>query len=57
MTRPSTIRNVVVLPAPLGPRNPVTVPAATVNDRSSTARRLPNDFDRWLDADHVPGLY
>ncbi len=43
--RPSSIRNVVLLPAPFGPRNPVTRPAATVNDRSSTActepKRLP----------------
>ena len=27
VTRPSSIRSVVVLPAPLGPRNPVTRPA------------------------------
>ena len=32
---------VVDLPAPLGPRNPVTVPGRTVNDRSSTAVVLP----------------
>ena len=37
-TRLSTIRSVVVLPAPFGPRNPVTRPGLTVNDRSSTAR-------------------
>src|SRR4051794_30003281 len=37
-TRFSTIRSVVVLPAPFGPRNPVTRPGSTVNDRSSTAR-------------------
>ena len=30
VTRPSSIRSVVVLPAPLGPRNPVTVPGSTV---------------------------
>src|ERR1700758_3698902 len=37
-TRPSSIRNVVVFPAPFGPRNPVTRPGSTVNDKSSTAR-------------------
>ena len=36
-TSPSNIRSVVVLPAPLGPRNPVTRPAATSKLRSSTA--------------------
>ena len=36
-TSPSSARRVVVLPAPLGPRNPVTVPASTEKDRSSTA--------------------
>ena len=30
-------RIVVDLPAPFGPRNPVTIPGWTVNDRSSTA--------------------
>src|SRR6476660_2247317 len=38
VTRLSSIRRVVVLPAPFGPRKPVTRPASTVNDRSSTAR-------------------
>ena len=28
---------VVVLPAPFGPRKPVTVPGSTLNDRSLTA--------------------
>src|SRR2546429_6516456 len=36
--RPSNIRMVVVLPAPLGPRNPKTVPAETVRFKVSTAR-------------------
>src|SRR5689334_19277277 len=40
LTRLSTILSVVVLPAPFGPRNPVTRPGSTVNDRSSTARTL-----------------
>src|SRR5579872_6070850 len=34
----------VVLPAPLGPRNPVIVPRSSANDRSSTARTSPNRF-------------
>src|SRR3954469_24916645 len=34
--RPRIIFMVVDLPAPLGPRNPVTCPGVTVNDRSST---------------------
>ena len=33
LSRPRIIRIVVDLPAPLGPRNPVTVPGCTVNDR------------------------
>src|SRR5262245_14238721 len=37
-TRLSNIRRVVVFPAPLGPRNPVTLPGLASNDRSSTAR-------------------
>src|ERR1700691_3695029 len=40
-TRPSSMRSVVVLPDPLGPRKPVTRPGSTVNDRSSTARTGP----------------
>ncbi len=47
-TRPRSIRRVVVLPAPLGPRNPVTRPGRTVKLRSSTARTWPNVFVRWL---------
>ena len=35
--RPVSARKVVVLPAPLGPRNPVTVPCWQVNVTSSTA--------------------
>ena len=30
-------RMVVLLPEPLGPRNPVTTPGSTVNDKLSTA--------------------
>src|SRR5690349_7541959 len=40
------MRSVVVLPAPLGPRKPVTRPGTTLNDRSSTARTVPNDLER-----------
>jgi hypothetical protein len=38
---PRIIRMVVVLPAPFGPRKPVTRPGRTVNDRSSTASLSP----------------
>src|SRR3954451_23456372 len=40
-TRPVIIRIVVVLPAPLGPRKPVTVPGSRVNETSSTTVRPP----------------
>jgi hypothetical protein len=36
-SRPRIIRMVVVLPAPFGPRKPVTRPGLMENDRSSTA--------------------
>ena len=36
--RPTSMRNVVVLPAPLGPRRPQTCPRSTWKPRSSTAR-------------------
>src|SRR2546425_11719873 len=35
--RPSNMRRVVVLPAPLGPRNPKTSPRCTSRSRASTA--------------------
>ena len=38
---PKIIRIVVVLPAPFGPRKPVTRPGRTVNDRRSTAALSP----------------
>src|ERR1700679_2257079 len=41
---PSSIRSVVVLPAPFGPRKPVIVPGASANERSSTATTLPKRF-------------
>src|SRR4029450_11091321 len=40
-TRPSSMRSVVVLPAPLGPRNPVTVPCATSKLRLSNPPTTP----------------
>src|SRR5829696_5876952 len=40
-TRPVIIRIVVVLPAPFGPRKPVTVPGSSVNETSSTTVRSP----------------
>ena len=44
-TSPSRMRRVVVLPEPLGPRKPVTRPAATSKVRSSTARTGPKCLD------------
>ena len=38
---PVMIRIVVVLPAPFGPRNPTTCPAATSKEALSTASVLP----------------
>ena len=40
-TRPVIIRIVVVLPAPFGPRKPVTVPGSSSNETSSTTVRSP----------------
>src|SRR5215211_7866755 len=40
--RPTSIRIVVVLPAPLGPRKPVTVPGSQRNVRSETMVRPPS---------------
>src|SRR5437588_438748 len=45
---PTIIRIVVDFPAPLGPRNPVTIPGRTVNDRSCTATLSPYRFVRPL---------
>src|SRR5918993_676310 len=43
-TRPSTMRNVVLLPAPFGPRKPVTCPGRTSKLRSCTAVTAPKRF-------------
>ncbi len=40
-TRPSSIRRVVVLPAPFGPRKPNTWPASTVSSSWFTAALAP----------------
>ncbi len=42
VTSPSSMRRDVVLPAPFGPRKPVTTPGSTVKLRSSTACTSPN---------------
>ncbi len=41
VTSPSSIRMVVVLPEPFGPRKAVTVPGVTVKPRSVTASTVP----------------
>ena len=41
LSRPIIMRIVVDLPAPLGPRKPVTVPGSTVKEMLSTAVFLP----------------
>ena len=40
----SIIRMHVVFPAPLGPRNPQTVPSGTVKETSFTALKSPYDL-------------
>ena len=44
--KPASMRMVVDLPAPFGPRNPSTSPRATLNDTSSTAMRWPKRLVR-----------
>jgi hypothetical protein len=44
LASPSNIRNVVVFPAPFGPRKPVIVPGASANESESTASNEPNRF-------------
>ena len=57
---PSSIRSVVVLPAPFGPRKPVIVPGSSANERSSTARTVPNrlvsDSARTTAVMRLPGV-
>ena len=40
------VRTIVVLPAPLGPRNPTTSPCPTSKQTSWKAMRSPNRFDK-----------
>src|SRR4029078_2011162 len=42
ISRPATMRSVVVLPQPEGPSKAKNDPCGTVTDRSSTATKLPN---------------
>jgi hypothetical protein len=42
-----SVRTVVVLPAPFGPRKPKTSPCSIWNDTFSNATRSPNRFVRW----------
>ncbi len=44
---PTSMRIVVVFPAPLGPRNPKTSPARTSKETSETASRRPKRFVRF----------
>ena len=54
---PKIARIVVVLPAPLGPRNPVTAPGRTVNDIPSRARTVPYVRTSSIHLQHVSGPY
>ena len=45
--KPVTMRMVVDLPAPFGPRKPSTSPRSTLNETPSTARLAPNVFTRF----------
>src|SRR5690606_17838608 len=59
-TRPSSMRSVVVLPAPLGPRKPYTSPRRTVRLTSLTANwspyRLVNPSVTTIVSDMTPAL-
>ncbi len=46
--RSTSMRIVVVLPAPFGPRKPTTSPGSTLNERSSTARTAPKRLVRLV---------
>ena len=50
-SRVERIRTVVVLPAPLGPSTPSTVPGAASRSTPSSARTSPNDLTRPRDLD------
>ena len=51
VSRPQSMRSVVVLPEPLGPRKPVIRPSSTWIEKSLTTRRPPNDLFRPSDVD------
>src|ERR1700752_2487131 len=53
---PRISRIVEVLPAPFGPRKPVTLPGSTVNDRSSTATVPPYLLVRPRASIMIPSL-
>jgi hypothetical protein len=44
-SRVPSVRTIVVLPAPFGPRKPKTSPCPTSKETSSKAMRSPNRFD------------
>src|SRR5256885_8135011 len=48
LIRPTSMRMVVVLPAPLGPRKPKTSPGLSEKETASTIVRLPMTFVRLL---------
>src|SRR5713101_9775097 len=48
LIRPTSMRMVVVFPAPFGPRNPKTSPGLRVNETPSTMVRLPITFVRLV---------
>ncbi len=52
-SRPMIIRIVVDLPAPFGPRNPVTIPGSTVKDNASTASLLVVPLGQLACLDHL----
>ena len=54
VTSESSIRSVVVLPAPFGPRKPVIRPGSTVKVRSWTATTLPKCLVRPLTSIRLP---
>ncbi len=54
VTSDSSIRSVVVFPAPFGPRNPVIRPGSTEKERSCTAATLPKCLVRPLTSIRLP---
>src|SRR6188474_1825556 len=51
-----SIRIVVVFPAPLGPRRPITSPSCAVKLTESTAVREPNHLDNSRASRVTPGM-